>query len=181
MPTFAALLRAINLGATNKIPMAGLRSLFSGLGYEDVATYVQSGNVVFRSRTGKADEIAAEIQRAIAGEFGLSIAVMLRSPADLRKIVAGNPFLKDESDPKKLHVLFLDGRPTAKAKGELDLDRSPPDRFDLRGREVYLHLPNGSARTKLTIDYFERSLGASATGRNWKTVTKLAELTEACP
>jgi uncharacterized protein (DUF1697 family) len=176
VPTFAALLRAVNLGEKNKIPMAGLRSLFSDLGYADVTTYVQSGNVVFRNSAGKADEIAAEIQRAIDEEFGLTVAVLLRTPAELRKIAAGNPFLKDESDPKKLHVLFLDKRPAAKATGALDPDRSPPDRFDLRGREIYLHLPNGSARSKLTIDYFERGLGSKATGRNWRTVVKLAEL-----
>jgi uncharacterized protein (DUF1697 family) len=176
--TFAALLRAINLGATNKIPMAGLRSLFSDLGYADVATYVQSGNVVFRAPAGSADQVAAEIQRGIAEEFGLTVAVLLRTPAELGKITRANPFLGDESDPKKLHVIFLDTQPAAAAKRELDPERSPGDRFDLRGREIYLHLPNGFGRSKLTIDYFERRLGATATGRNWTTVTKLAELTQ---
>jgi uncharacterized protein (DUF1697 family) len=178
MPTFAALLRAINLGERNKVPMAGLRSLFSDLGYDDVSTYLQSGNVVFRTRSGKPGRTAADIQRKIADEFGLTVAVLLRTPAELRRIAAGNPFLKGESDPKKLHVLFLDKTPAAKARRDLDPDRSPPDRFALRGREIYLHLPNGSARSKLTIDYFERRLGATGTGRNWKTVIKLAELTQ---
>jgi uncharacterized protein (DUF1697 family) len=178
MPTFAALLRAINLGERNKIPMAGLRSLFSALGYEDVETYVQSGNVVFRTRTRKADEISTDIERGIAEEFGLDVAVLVRTPAELRKIVDGNPYLKDEPDPKKLQVLFLDRRPAAKAKSRLDPDRSPPDRYVLRGRELYLHRPEGSARSKLTIDYFERCLEARGTVRNWRTVKKLAELTE---
>src|SRR6266540_1968303 len=145
MPTFAALLRAINLGERNKIPMAGLRSVFSELGHEDVTTYVQSGNVVFRTEARKPDDISAEIERAIADEFGLTIAVLLRTPTELRKVVAGNPFLKDESDPKKLHVLFLDRRPAPKAKNQLDPNRSPADRFELRQREVYLHRPGGSA------------------------------------
>ena len=178
MPTFAALLRAINLGERNKIPMAGLRSLFSGLGHEDVSTYVQSGNVVFRARARKGDEISADIERGIAEEFGLEVAVLIRTPAELRKIVDGNPYLKDESDPKKLHVLFLDRQPAARAKNSLDQDRSPPERFVLRGRELYLHRPEGSARSKLTIAYFEGCLEARGTVRNWRTVTKLAELTE---
>jgi uncharacterized protein (DUF1697 family) len=179
MATYAALLRAINLGARNKIPMPGLRSLLSSLGYEDVTTYVQSGNVVLRRPSAKADAIAAEIERAIAREYGLDIAVLIRTPAELRKVVAGNPFLKDESDPKKLHVVFLDRRPSAKAGRQLDPNRSPADRFKLHGREIYLHRPEGSARSKLTIDYFETLLGARATVRNWTTVTKMAELAQA--
>jgi uncharacterized protein (DUF1697 family) len=177
MPAFAALLRGINLGEHNKIAMPRLRSLFSELGYEDAATYVQSGNVVFRARARKADEISADIERGIAGEFGLEVAVLIRTPAQLRKIVEGNPYARDESDPKKLQVLFLDRRPGARAEGRLDPDRSPPDRFVLRGRELYLHRPEGSARSKLTIAYFERCLEARGTVRNWRTVTTLAELT----
>jgi uncharacterized protein (DUF1697 family) len=179
MATFAALLRAINLGERNKIPMPGLRSLFSALGYEDVSTYVQSGNVVFRAPARKASEIAGDIERGIADEFGLDVAVLLRTAAELRKVVDGNPYLKEESDPTKLQVMFLDRRPPAKAKNRLDPDRSPPDRFVLRGRELYLHRPGGSARSKLTIDYLERCLEARGTVRNWRTVTKLAELTRA--
>ena len=177
VPAFAALLRAVNLGERNKVSMPRLRSLCSTLGYEDVATYAQSGNVVFRSRHRKANEITAQIEHAIAHEFGLEIAVLIRTPQELRKIAAGNPFLGDESDPTKLQVLFLDRRPTAKAKRELEPDRSPPDRFELRGRELYLHRPAGQARSKLTIAYFEDCLHARGTVRNWRTVAKLAEMT----
>jgi uncharacterized protein (DUF1697 family) len=178
VPAFAAFLRAVNLGEKNKISMASLKSLFSEIGYEDVTTYLQSGNVVFKSRAGDPGKIATEIERRIAKELGVSVTVVLRTPAELRKIAGGNPFLDDESDPKKLHVVFLDSRPAAKAKAGLDPDRSPPDRFELRGREIYLHLPNGSARSKLTIGYFERTLGVDATARNWTTLTKLVELTQ---
>jgi uncharacterized protein (DUF1697 family) len=177
MPTFAAFLRAVNLGEKNKIPMGELKSLFSELGYEDVTTYLQSGNVVFRTPK-KADGIAAAVERRIADEFGHSVTVLLRTAAELRKIADNSPFVTGESDPKKLHVVFLDSRPGAKAKADLDPDRSPPDRFDVRGREIYLHLPNGSGRSKLTIDYFERRLDAKATARNWRTLTNLVELTQ---
>jgi uncharacterized protein (DUF1697 family) len=177
MPSFAALLRAVNLGERNKVSMPRLRSLVSALGYDDVTTYVQSGNVVFRGPGGKADEISAAFERAIDEEFGLTIAVIIRTAGELRKVADRNPFLADERDPKKLQVLFLDRRPPAQAKRALDPDRSPPDRFELRGRELYLHRPAGSARSKLTIDYFERCLRARGTVRNWRTVMRLAELT----
>jgi uncharacterized protein (DUF1697 family) len=177
VPTFAALIRAINLGAKNKVAMPALKASLGELGYEDVTTYVQSGNVVFRTPgAAKAEHVASSVERRIAMDFGIDAAVLVRTAAELRKIAAANPFLKDERDPVKLHVVFLDGKPPAKARAELDPERSPPDRFHVHGREIYLHLPNGSARSKMTIDYFERHLGVRATGRNWKTVEKLVEL-----
>ena len=179
MPAYAALLRAVNLGDTNKVAMPEVRSLFSELGHEDVATYVQSGNVVFRSGSRDTDAISTELERAIEKRLGVETAVILRTAAELRKVVDGNPYARAERDPKKLQVLFLDRRPSAQAKRALDPDRSPPDRFELRGRELYLHRPAGSARSKLTIAYFERCLGAHGTVRNWRTVMKLAELTAA--
>jgi uncharacterized protein (DUF1697 family) len=177
MPAYAALLRAVNLGDTNKVSMPALRSLISKLDYEEVATYVQSGNVVFRSASRDDQKISTEIERAIERELGVTTAVLLRTAAELRKVVDRNPYSIDEPDPKKLQVLFLDRRPSAKAKRELDPDRSPPDRFELRGRELYLHRPAGQARSKLTIAYFEDCLKARGTVRNWRTVLKLAELT----
>lgn len=158
--------------------MAELKELFTGLGFQDVATYLQSGNVVFRSPAGNAKDIAALIEEQIAKVFGTKVPVVLRTPAELRKIAKGNPFLRDEADLTKLHVVFLDGSPAAKAKGRLDPDRSPPDRFNVRGREIYLHLPNGAGRSKLTIDYFERQLGVKGTARNWKTLTNLLALVQ---
>jgi uncharacterized protein (DUF1697 family) len=176
MNTFVALLRGINVGGRNRLPMGELRAALSTLGLEDVSTYLQSGNVVFRS-PGEGKQLAAGIEQRIAEVFGLKIAVLLRTPAELRKIAAGNPFLQDEADLAKLHVVFLDGTPTAAVAAKLDPDRSPPDRFSLRDRELYLHLPNGAGRSKLTIDYFERLLEVKATARNWKTLTKLIVLT----
>ena len=177
MKTYVALLRAINIGARNKIPMGGLKALFADLGHEDVTTYVQSGNVVFRTRAGTESRVAAEIENAITREFGHDVAVLLRSPAELAKIAEGNPFLAGEIDHKKLHVMFLDQRPAAKAVAGLDLDRSPPDAFSVSGRDIYLHFPTrGSGRSKLTIGYFESRLGVRGTARNWRTVTTLLEL-----
>jgi uncharacterized protein (DUF1697 family) len=173
--TFVALLRGINLAGRNKVSMAELRSALESLGLEDVATYIQSGNVVFRGRGGVRD-LAASIENGIEEALGIDVVVLLRTPAELRKVAAGNPFLRAGADPSKLHVVFLSGKPTKKAAAGLDPDRSPPGEFKLGGREVYLHLPTGFGRSKLTVDYFERQLGVSGTARNWKTVTKLVAL-----
>ncbi len=155
--------------------MAELKPALSSLGLEDVVTYIQSGNVVFRSDGGPTN-VAAEIERQIADVFGLDVAVLLRTPPELRKIADGSPYAGEESDPKRLHVVFLDAAPEHGAIAELDPDRSPPDEFSVRGREIYLRLPNGGARTKLTVDYFERRLRVRATARNWNTLQKLIEL-----
>lgn len=174
--TFVALLRGINVGGRNKIPMPELKSLLASLGLEDVVTYIQSGNVVFRSPAADGQEVAARIERQIAEVFGVRATVLLRTPAELLEIADGNPFL--EGDFSKLHVVLLGGRPAADAVAQLDPGRSPPDEFSLRGREIYLHLPNGAGRSKLTVDYFERRLGVAATARNWNTLIKLLALTQ---
>jgi uncharacterized protein (DUF1697 family) len=177
MPIFAAFLRGINVGGKNTIPMAELKPALSALGVEDVVTYIQSGNVVFRSPSRAASDVAADVERQIAKVFGVDVAVLLRTPAQLRKIAAENPFLGKGADLSKLHVVFLEAAPAKGAIAKLDPDRSPPDEFSVRGREIYLRLPNGAGRSKLTIDWFERGLGVRATARNWKTLGKLIELT----
>lgn len=173
--TYVALLRGINLGARNKVAMPALRTLVESLGHEDVQTYIQSGNVVFRSAAAKKD-LAADLEAAIAGEFGVKAAVVLRTRAEVEKAVAGNPFVAAGADENALHVVFLGSPPTKAAAKTLDPDRSPPNEFALRGAEVYLHCPNGFGRSKLSVDWFERKLGGPATIRNWRTVTTLAEL-----
>jgi uncharacterized protein (DUF1697 family) len=174
--TYVALLRGINLGARNKVSMADLRELFGGLGAEDVATYVQSGNVVFKSSTDAAG-LRDAIEDRISGDLGLDVTVLLRTSAELAKVLARNPFANSGSDPTKLHVTFLAEKP--EHVRELDRKRSEPDDFRVVGREIYLHCPNGYGRSKLTNAYFEKQLDVAATTRNWKTITKLAELANA--
>jgi uncharacterized protein (DUF1697 family) len=178
MHTFVGLLRGINVGGRAIVPMPKLKLLLVSMGFEDVTTYIQSGNVVFKSPTGDDEALAASIQERIAESFGVSTTVLLRTPAELAEIADSNPFLDRGADLSKLHVVFLSGPPAAGAVGELDPNRSPPDEFSVRGREIYLHLPNGAGRSKLTIDYFEKRLGVRATARNWKTLTKLTELAQ---
>jgi uncharacterized protein (DUF1697 family) len=173
--TYVALLRGINLGARNKISMTDLRELFGGLGAEDVTTYVQSGNVVFKTAIA-ARGLAGKLETKIKRDLGLDIAVLLRTPAELAALVEGNPFVESAREPKELHVTFLADRPQAARVARLDPQRSEPDEFRVVGRDVYLRCPNGYGRSKLTNAYFEKQLAVVATTRNWKTVTKLADL-----
>jgi uncharacterized protein (DUF1697 family) len=177
--SYAALLRGVNLGSRNKVSMGDLRALFEALGHEDVSTYVQSGNVVFTAREGDAARLAKAIERRIERELGLQIAVLLRSKTQLARIVAGNPFAPKEPDPTRLHVTFLAGTPPRAAVRELNAGDFAPDALRVKGAEVYLHTPQGYGRSKLSGGFFEKQLGVVTTTRNWRTVTKLAELTAA--
>jgi uncharacterized protein (DUF1697 family) len=178
MHTFVALLRGINVGGKTMISMPNLRAMLASMGFENIATYVQSGNVVLDSSDRDAEAVSDAIEKRIAESFGLSISVLMRTPAELTEIASSNPFLGRETDPLKLHIVFLSDKPPAAAVKELDPKRSPPDEFSVLGREIYLHLPNGAGRSKLTIDYFEKRLGVRATARNWRTLNKLIELSE---
>ena len=170
MTSYVALLRGINVGGSNKVPMADLRAVVAKLGYVDVETYIQSGNVVFRSSSKEA-ALVGQLEDAIARSFSLQIPVVVRSKAQLAAVLAADPF--PDAASNMAHVAFLSGTPSAKAVAALDPDRSPPDAFQVVGREVYLHYPNGSGRSKLTGDYLERMLDVRATVRNRNTVTKL--------
>jgi uncharacterized protein (DUF1697 family) len=171
---WVALLRGINLGARNKVSMAALKELFADLGAEDVETYVQSGNVLFRS-SGARDDLARAVENEIEKRLGLRVTVLLRTDAELAKLVADNPFAEDERDPVKLHVTFLAERPDRARAAALDEEQFAPDRFRVAGDVVYLHTPDGYGRSKLSNAYFEKQLGVRATSRNWRTVTTLAE------
>jgi uncharacterized protein (DUF1697 family) len=176
MTTYVALLRGVNLGARNKVSMADLRTLIESLGAEDVQTYVQSGNVVFKSRVRSAAKLAGDIEQRIGRELGLEIRVVLRTDKQLAKIVAGNPFAASQSEGTKLHVTFLAEAPKASLTRGLEPEAFEPDEFQVKGREVYLPTPKGYGRSKLSNAYFEKKLGVAGTTRNWNTVTKLAEL-----
>jgi uncharacterized protein (DUF1697 family) len=178
LKTYVALLRGINLGARNKVSMPDLRALFEGLGAEDVETYVQSGNVVFRSGDDPAT-LTDAIQKRISRDLGLSVTVLVRTRQQFAKVFTGNPFATDNREPTSLHVTFLAAKADAARVRKLDPKRAEPDEFRVVGQEIYLHCPNGYGRSKLTNAYFEKQLGVAATTRNWKTVTKLTELMSA--
>jgi uncharacterized protein (DUF1697 family) len=174
-----ALLRGINMAGHKRLPMKDLADLFAAAGAREVRTYIQSGNVVFRAAPEAAERVAAAVERGMAERFGFTAPVVLRTAEALAAVAADNPFTTDGVDPTTLHVLFLADTPDAERVATLDPDRSPPDAFAVGAREVYLHLPNGAARSRLTPDYFDRRLGTTCTGRNWRTVLKLLEMTRA--
>jgi uncharacterized protein (DUF1697 family) len=175
MPTYVALLRGINLGSHNKVAMPTLRTLLDGLGYQDVTTYIQSGNVAFGG-SDSAPKVGDAIHDAIAKEFGIDVAVVVRTRQQLKKVVDGNPFAKKARDAGHLHVVFFTGKPeAAKVKALTSADWGD-DEVAVKGTEAYLHLPNGYGRAKLNNMVVEKQLGVVATARNWRTTQKLLEL-----
>jgi uncharacterized protein (DUF1697 family) len=179
MPTtYVALLRGINVGGKNKLPMKDLGEMFVEAGCRQVRTYIQSGNVIFAADPDLVPALPSSIMAQIAQRFGYRIPVILRTSAEIDTVLRRNPFIEAGAAEDTLHVLFLAGEPSALHVEHLDPDRSPPDTFTVRGQEIYLQLPNGAGRTKLTNDYFDTKLATISTGRNWRTVTKLFELME---
>jgi uncharacterized protein (DUF1697 family) len=176
--SYVALLRGVNVGGKNRLPMKALAAMFADAGCGDVRTYIQSGNVVFAAAPALAMEIPALIAAGIAERFGFQAPVVTRTAAQLRQVVARNPYLAAGAPETALHVLFLAAAPDPARIAALDLDRSPPDTFVAQGQEIYVHAPNGLGRSKLTNDYFDRTLGTISTGRNWRTVTTLLAMME---
>jgi uncharacterized protein (DUF1697 family) len=174
---YVALLRGINVGGKNVLPMKDLAALFADAGCAGVKTYIQSGNVVFRAGPSLARRVPKVIADAISARFGIDAAVVTRTAEELRAIAEANPFLRDGADVATLHVAFLADAPEAARVAALDPDRSPPDVFVVLGREIYLRCPNGFGPSKLTNAWFDSKLATTSTVRNWRTVLKLVDLT----
>jgi uncharacterized protein (DUF1697 family) len=171
-----ALLRGINVGGKNRLPMKELAAMFRNLGCREVRTYIQSGNVVFQAETALARRVPALIAVAISAAYGFNVPVVTRTAVELGDVASNNPFLKEGTDPKTLHVAFLMDQPGKPGIAALDPDRSPPDEYFVRGREIYLRCPNGVAGSKLTAQYFDSKLKTTSTARNWSTVLNLLEM-----
>ena len=171
-----ALLRGINVGGKNKLSMDDLAGVFVEEGCRDVRTYIQSGNVVLRAAPTLAARLASRVSERVRKRLGLRVPVVLRTARELQLVARGNPYLGAGADPDLLHVMFLADAPGKAAVAGLDAKRSPPDEFTVVGREIYLRLPHGAARTKLTNAYFDGQLATVSTMRNWRTVLKLVEL-----
>jgi uncharacterized protein (DUF1697 family) len=179
MPVYVALLRGINLAGKNRVSMKDLADIFECAGCSGVATFIQSGNVVFAAKTTLARRIPLVVADAISDRFGFGAPVVMRTSDEIQSVARANPFLRRGVDLKTLHVAFLADQPPRDRVASLDPDRSPPDAFVVRGREIYLQCPNGIARTKLSNAYFDTRLETTSTLRNWATVLKLAELVKA--
>jgi uncharacterized protein (DUF1697 family) len=172
------LLRGINLGAHNRVAMPQLRELLSGAGFDDVRTYVQSGNVVLSSNRSPA-QLAQRCQRLIGERFGLEIDVVVRTRDELVRVVRRNPLGEVAHEPKRYQVSFCSAKPDRETVRKLAAQAVEPERFVAIGRELYAWHPAGVARSKLWAALAGKSLGVTATARNWSTVTKLLELADA--
>ena len=173
---YIALLRGINVGGKKRIKMADLVEALEPLSLKNIRTYLQSGNVIFEHDSIDSDEIAKNIQEKINEAFGISVNVIIRTEEELEDIINSNPFIKNQDiQIDKLHVTFLKELPDSIA---MDLNKSENEEFEVNGREIYLYLPNGYGRTKLTNNIFEKKLKTTATTRNWKTTNKLLEMSK---
>jgi uncharacterized protein (DUF1697 family) len=178
MTAYVALLRGVNVGGARGLPMIALRALFESADARGVETLIQSGNVIFESDGNSGADVVAEVRAAISREFGFDAPIVLRSAGQWRTLIDGNPYLQRGVDPKTLHAACLSALPDPTRAARLDPHRSAPDEFQLRGDAIYLNLPNGVARSKLTNAWFDSTLGVVCTMRNWATIARLGRLLE---
>jgi uncharacterized protein (DUF1697 family) len=171
------LLRGINLGSRNRIAMPALRELLTGAGYDQVRTYVQSGNVVLESRHTPA-AVAKACEELIAAELGLDIAVVVRTRDELAEVVRRDPLGDVAANPKRYQVSFLESEPDAKALEKVSALAVDGERIEAIGREIYAWHPDGVARSKLWAGLAGKGLGMKATARNWTTVTTLLQMAD---
>lgn len=178
MTVYVALLRGINVGGKAKLPMADLRRIAETIGLTDVQTYIQSGNLVFRTARRGGPAIAEELRSAIRADVGVDPAIILRTLAELRDAVAANPFAARGEDVAHLHAIFLDSPASSAALQALDPAHYAPEEFAANGRELYLFLPNGMGRSVLAADLSRRKPTTTGTARNWRTVTTVLAMAE---
>lgn len=175
--THVALLRGINVGGRNRIPMARLVDIFESAGCTRVRTYIQSGNVVFDAPSGATAKIPTRVSALIKKQLALDVPAVARTASEFEQIVIANPFLSaPDTDPSTLHVGFLAHRPSTHHVAAIDLHRSPPDECVPHDRELYLRYPNGLASTRFTTTYLDRTLGTTTTIRNWRTTLAVLDL-----
>jgi uncharacterized protein (DUF1697 family) len=172
-----ALLRGINIGPRQRVSMPDLRALIEGLGYTDVETLVQSGNVIFTSRAAPAT-LEKTLEQEIEKQLGVDPAVVVRTRDELAAAIEANPF-KVPKNPKDLHVTFLSGKSDKDAVKKLEAADFPPDELKVAGREIYILYADGMGRSELAKQLGRAKLGVAATDRNWNTVTKLLEMADA--
>jgi uncharacterized protein (DUF1697 family) len=175
MSSFITLLRGINVSGHNMIKMAELKALYESLGFRDVTTYIQSGNVVFQTEKASNDLVEASIEKAIEKKFGFQVPVIARKPGELAKVIRANPFAGRRGvDESKLYVTFLKTKPApAVVKALPSAASRSTDQYHIAGNEIYLYCPDGYGRTLLNNTFFEKQVKLMATTRNWKTVNTL--------
>ena len=178
MTTSIALFRGINVGGSNLLPMKALKALLEKNGCVDVQTYIQSGNVIFRSASSDAARLEKQLTAVVSKSHGFEPRVLVLTRAELERAAAGNPFPEAGENPKSVHLFFLAERPKNADLKPLDALKTKTERFALKGKVLYLHTPDGFGSSKLA-QRAERLLGVEATARNWRTVTTILEMAKA--
>ena len=179
MPVIISMLRGVNLLGHNRIKMEALRALYESLDLQGPQTCVQSGNVVFKTKGRSLPRLAKRIEDGIERSLGFRPSVILRTPAELREVIAKNPFAKREGiEPSKLLVTFLAGDPGADARHKVRQIKADPEEIHIDGREMFIYYPIGIGQSQLSMAPVERALKTPGTARNWNTVTKLLAIAE---
>lgn len=174
---YIALLRGINIGRKNRVKMADLKEFFELMDFKNTRTYLQSGNVIFEHNLDNTEKIASEIEKGLIKTYEFPVNVIVMTKNELKDVINNNPFINEDNvEIDKLHVIFLQEIPNKEIVSDLDMKKSENEKFKIIGKEIYLYLPNGYAKTKLNNNIFEKKLNTIATTRNWKTVNKLLEL-----
>jgi len=176
MEKYISILRGINVGGRRKIKMAELREALSNIGFKNVSTYIQSGNIYFESKEKDYRKLELQITDLILDKFGHEVPVMVRQSKELKAIFENNPYLPSDEELKRFHVTFLSEEPTEEDFKNLEVEKHQPDECQLFGRAIYIHVQKGYHESKLSNNFFEKKLKLKATTRNWKTVTKLVEM-----
>jgi uncharacterized protein (DUF1697 family) len=179
MPVVIAMLRAVNVGGHNKLKMEELLALCKTLKFRDACTFIQSGNVIFKTAETDMAALAKRLQNAIERKFGFRPEVVLRTHAEIKETIERNPFAKRrEVEPNRLLITFLTGEPDAAAREKVAKIKTEPEELRMERREVYIYFPNGMARPKVSWATIERALQLTGTGRNLNSVTKMLEIAE---
>ncbi|HXT23358.1 MAG TPA: DUF1697 domain-containing protein [Candidatus Eisenbacteria bacterium] len=179
MPVLISFLRAINVGGHAKIKMDALRDLYASLKFQEPQTYVQSGNVIFKTDQRNLALVASRIQQTIEKKFACRPEIIVRTVSELRAVVSKNPFAKRNGiEPNKLHVSFLAANPAKDAQKSLAALAIQPEELHLMGRELFIYFPNGMGRSKLPWARVDKALQTAGTWRNWNSVTKILEIAE---
>ncbi|HHC80683.1 MAG TPA: DUF1697 domain-containing protein [Flavobacteriia bacterium] len=178
MKTYICLLRGINVSGHKIIKMAALRDSFEGLGFENTTTYIQSGNIVFKSNKNGVKELQKIIHQMLLNDYGFDITVIVLRPHELKKASENNPFEKDSTkDPKKFYIVFLQEQPHQENIEKLLEVDYRPEEFVIGHKTIYFYAANGAHKSKMGNNFFENKLKVKATSRNWRTVQKLLEMT----
>ena len=178
MKIFISILRGINVSGQNRILMTDLKILYERLTFEDVTTYIQSGNVIFKTALELSNqELAKKIEQAIYDKYNFVVPVIIRSLEEIKDIISSNPFIEEgDINTEKLHVTFLAEKPNETYLQSINNVDYPPDKLIIKNKEVFLYCPGSYGETKLSNKFFENKLRVSATTRNWKTINKLFEI-----